>query len=64
MTTDVSRLMGMEAAARFLDISPRTLRRWVREGRIRAYRVGPRLVRFSPADLKQLVQPMTEKGVQ
>ena len=36
-----------DAAAR-PRVSTRTLRRWIAEGRLQAYRVGPRLVRLDP----------------
>ncbi|HUG48127.1 MAG TPA: helix-turn-helix domain-containing protein [Candidatus Limnocylindria bacterium] len=35
--------MDVRAAARELDVSERTLRRWLREGRLDAYRVGGRI---------------------
>lgn len=38
-------------AAQHLGVAPRTLRRMVSEGRVPAYRLGPRLVRFKIADL-------------
>jgi excisionase family DNA binding protein len=42
-----------EAAAR-LDISTRTLRRYIVAGRLTAYRIGPRLIKIDPAELDQL----------
>jgi excisionase family DNA binding protein len=45
-----------DAAAR-THVSTRTLRRWIAEGRLQAYRVGPRLVRLDPASVDQLMKP-------
>jgi excisionase family DNA binding protein len=42
-----------EAAAR-LDISTRTLRRYIAAGRLTAYRIGPRLIKIDAAELDQL----------
>lgn len=38
-------------AAEYLAVSPRTLRRMVSEGRVPAYRLGARMLRFDRADL-------------
>ncbi len=45
-----------DAAAR-THVSARTLRRWIAEGRLQAYRVGPRLVRLDPESVDQLMKP-------
>ena len=39
------RLASIAAAADYADISTRTLRRYIAEGRLTGYRVGPRLVK-------------------
>jgi excisionase family DNA binding protein len=46
---------GLEAAATFAAVSERSVRRAVRSGRLRAYRIGRRLV-FDPADLERWVR--------
>ena len=40
-----------QAAARY-GLSDRTLRRYLAEGRISAHRIGPRVLRFDPAELE------------
>lgn len=45
---DTQRLTIQQAAAQ-LNVSTRTIRRWIATGQIRAERVGPRLIRI-PAD--------------
>jgi excisionase family DNA binding protein len=46
-----------EAASRF-NVSTRTLRRWVADGRLPAWRVGPRMIRVAPADVAALARPV------
>ena len=50
-----SRLWTSHQVARHLGLSPNTVRRWVAEGRLPAYRVG-RVLRFDPADLDKFAQ--------
>lgn len=47
-------MIDTDAVASYFDVSKVTVRRWVREGRLRAYKVGPRAVRFDPRDLDKL----------
>ena len=49
-----------DAAAR-TAVSTRTLRRWIAEGRLQAYRVGPRLVRLDPESVDRLMKPTHER---
>jgi excisionase family DNA binding protein len=44
---------SLEAAAKYLDISERTLLRWIKGGKIKPSKVG-REYRIKPADLKKL----------
>jgi excisionase family DNA binding protein len=45
-------------AAEYLDVSVKSVRRRIAEGRLRAYRVGPRAIRVDMADLDALKQPI------
>lgn len=51
-------LSSLEVAAKMCDVHPRTIRRWISQGRIRAYRVGPRLIKVDLAELNRVVQPV------
>ncbi len=53
---DTGSLVSRSETARLLDVSQKTLDRWVRDGQIPAVTVGPRLVKFRRADIKQIVQ--------
>lgn len=46
---------SLSAAAERTGVSTRTLRRWISCGRLRAYRLGPRLVRVTPTDVDDLL---------
>jgi excisionase family DNA binding protein len=51
-------LIGLPEAADRCDVSYRTVRRWVADGRLSAVRIGPRLLKVSIADLDALHQPV------
>lgn len=51
-------LIGLPEAAARCDVSYRTIRRWITEGRLSAVRVGPRLLKVSLADLDAMRQPV------
>ena len=44
-------LVSSKAAAEFLGISPNTIRKFVAEGKLPAFVIGDKLVKFDPADL-------------
>ena len=44
-------------AADHVQVTPRTIRQWIREGRLPAVRVGERCIRIDLADLEKLMQP-------
>lgn len=45
-------------AAEFLNVHPRTVRRYIADGRLRAVRVGPRLLRVERKSLIKLATPV------
>ena len=50
--------IGLREAGERCDVDPRTIRRWISEGRLTAYRVGPRLIKIDVAELDKLVRPV------
>lgn len=51
-------LIGLQEAADALDVSYRTIRRWVADGQLNAVRVGPRLLKVEAAAVESLMRPV------
>jgi excisionase family DNA binding protein len=49
-------LLTVQQSAEVLGCSEATIRNWIREGRLRAYRVGPRFLRIKANDLEKTVR--------
>lgn len=47
-------LVSARQGGDLLHVSPETMRRWAREGRITAIRIGPRCTRFRLAEIEAL----------
>lgn len=52
------RLARITLAAEYLDVSERTIQRWIADGKITGYRVGGKLVRVDLDQLENLVRPI------
>jgi excisionase family DNA binding protein len=50
--------LTMAEVAAWYGVSPRTIRRRIAEGRLKAYRVGPRAIRVSVEDLEAMAEPI------
>jgi excisionase family DNA binding protein len=50
--------VGIPEAATYLDVTPKTIRRYIAEGRLPAYRLGDRVVRIKVVDLDAALTPM------
>lgn len=57
MDTD---LLTAAEAARLLKVSIVTVKRWLKDGRLPAYRLGPRYVRIRRADLSKVLTPVSK----
>jgi excisionase family DNA binding protein len=56
------RLAGITEAAEYADVSARTVRRYVSDGRLTGFRVGPRLVKVDLDELDALIRPIPAGG--
>ena len=54
---DALDLVAVAEAAELLKVSTVTLRRWIKQGRLPAYHVGPRKVRIRREDLTKALTP-------
>ncbi len=52
-------LLTVAEAAALLKVSKVTISRWLKQGRLPAYRVGPRAVRIRRADVAGLIEPVS-----
>lgn len=53
---------SLAQAAGRTHVSVRTLRRWIAQGRLKAYRAGPRLLRLDPDEVDALMKPSLRTG--
>jgi excisionase family DNA binding protein len=51
-------LLTMREVAELLRVSEVTVARWLKQGRLPAYRVGPRAVRVRRVDVERLMEPL------
>jgi excisionase family DNA binding protein len=49
-------LVSVEEAAAYLGLNVRTIRRYIADGKLPAYRVGTTLIRVDQADVDALIQ--------
>jgi excisionase family DNA binding protein len=52
------RLASIKDAAAYADLSERSIRRYIAEGRLTGYRVGPRLIKVDLDDFDKLAVPI------
>jgi excisionase family DNA binding protein len=52
------RRLSVAEAADYHGCSQKTIRRAIADGRLRAYRVGPRMIRIDPRDLDRFARPI------
>lgn len=52
------RLTSLAIAAEYANVHQRTIRRYIAAGRLRAYRVGPRLLKVDLDDVDLLLKPV------
>jgi excisionase family DNA binding protein len=57
-----SRLLSTQQASAYLGVSPNTLRKYVGEGELKAYRLGDKLLKYDPVDLDKFLQGKAENA--
>lgn len=57
-TGQATDLLTIDEAAKLLTVSAVTLQRWVKQGRLPAYHVGPKAVRIRRGDLHRAMTPV------
>lgn len=62
MNPAIGELVTVAEAAALLRVAPSTIRRWIRQGDIPAYRIGPRRVAIERAALSAVVAPARSPG--
>ena len=45
------RLLSVAAAAQYMDVNPMTIRNMLKDGRLQAYTLGPRVLRIRLSDI-------------
>ena len=56
------KLVSIAAAAEHCDVSTQTIRRWIADGTLPAYRAGRRLVKIDLADLDRVIRRIPTVG--
>lgn len=49
-------LMTVRAVADYLGVSQRTIWRWIKDGKLRAFKVGKKSIRVAEDDLKLFIE--------
>ena len=62
MKTMVDKIYTIEQAAGILSIKPRTVREWIRQGKVRAFKLGD-LVRIHEEDLQEFIDSERRKSL-
>jgi excisionase family DNA binding protein len=52
------RLGSLNAAAEYAGVHVKTVRRWISEGRLTGYRLGPRLIKVDLDQLDAMLRPI------
>jgi excisionase family DNA binding protein len=59
-TTEHQDYCTVSEAAAFLSVNPSTIWRWIKTGKLPAYRVGHKNIRIKKQDLAAVIQPVKE----
>lgn len=56
--TTPAHLVPMTYACERFNVTDKTVRRWIAEGRLTAWRLGPRLIRLDRDEVNNLLRPI------
>jgi excisionase family DNA binding protein len=62
MTPEAPKLLTPEQAAERLGVSPKTVRDWLREGKLPGYKLMGKLWRVSESDLADFISQWKQRG--
>lgn len=55
-------IVGIQQAAAWAGVHPDTIRRRIAAGQLKAYRLGPRLIRVDLQEVESLMRPIPTRG--
>lgn len=58
MTDGLPARVPLQMAAEYLSVSVKTVRRYIADGRLKAVRMGPRLIRVDRDSIEKLMRPI------
>lgn len=61
-STSSRRYLTLSDAAGWLSLDEKTLRRWISQGRLTAYRVGPKLIRLDADEIESMIRVVPTAG--
>jgi len=53
-----SQFVSLDEAAEYLGVTPRSIRRYIAEGRLPGYRLGKKQIRVRTSDVEALLTPI------
>jgi excisionase family DNA binding protein len=60
-SSELPPMMNLTQVADVLDVSVTTVRNWIQDGTLPAYRLGPRLIRVMVSDLTALISVLDKR---
>lgn len=58
MNDTIPRYITLDEASEILSLDDKTVRRYIRDGRLAGYRIGPRALRVTLDDVLGLIEPI------
>ncbi|PWN00980.1 DNA-binding protein [Nocardioides silvaticus] len=58
------RFESIPSAAEYLGVAPKTIRRWIDDGRLTGFRAGPRIIVVDRNEIDALLTPIPPAGQQ